>query len=121
MRSFSLSGFPSSAVAGQASSFTLTAFDAAGAPATGYRGTVHITSNDTKALLPADYTFTAADAGSHTFTATLNNINANGGANVAVTAVSELIVTTQVPVPEQPPPLHPANVDADAGAALSVT
>jgi hypothetical protein len=35
--------------------------------ATGYTGTVHFTSSDPGAALPADYTFTAADAGSHTF------------------------------------------------------
>jgi hypothetical protein len=32
-----------------------------------YRGTVHFTSTDAAATLPADYTFTAADAGRHTF------------------------------------------------------
>src|SRR5262249_14934909 len=32
-----------------------------------YRGTVHLTSTDGSATLPADYTFTAGDAGSHTF------------------------------------------------------
>jgi len=28
---------------------------------------------------------------------------------------------TQEPVPEHPPPLHPANVEPDAGAAVRVT
>ena len=32
---------------------------------------------------------------------------------VAVTVVSALIVTWQVPVPEQPPPLQPANVEPE--------
>jgi hypothetical protein len=40
--------------------------------------------------------------------------------NVAVTFVSAPIVTSQVPVPEQPPP-HPANVDPEAVVAMSVT
>ncbi len=35
---------------------------------TTYRGTVHFTSTDQNATLPADYTFTAGDNGSHTFT-----------------------------------------------------
>ena len=35
---------------------------------TGYRGTVHLTSTDSAATLPADYTFTAADNGDKTFT-----------------------------------------------------
>jgi hypothetical protein len=40
---------------------------------------------------------------------------------VAVTDVAAFIVTEQVPVPEQPPPLQPANVEPPAGAAVSVT
>src|SRR5207244_1328563 len=35
------------------------------------RGTIHFTSTDPQAILPSDYTFTAADAGSHTFSVTL--------------------------------------------------
>src|SRR5262249_6915553 len=66
---FGLSG-PSSAVRGDPYAFTLTAKDAYGNVATGYTGTVHVTSSDDRADLPADYTFTAADAGVHTFTAT---------------------------------------------------
>ena len=41
--------------------------------------------------------------------------------NVAVTAASALSVTMQVPVPLHPPPLHPANVESAAGAAVNVT
>jgi hypothetical protein len=32
-----------------------------------FRGTVHLTSSDPQATLPADYTFRAADHGVHTF------------------------------------------------------
>lgn len=41
--------------------------------------------------------------------------------NVAVTARSELIITVQVPVPEQPAPDQPANVELESGLAVSVT
>jgi hypothetical protein len=41
-------------------------------PATGYTGTVTFTSTDAVAYLPAQYTFTAADAGGHDFLTTLN-------------------------------------------------
>ena len=39
--------------------------------ATGYTGTVALSSSDGHAVLPADYTFTAADAGTHSFSVTL--------------------------------------------------
>jgi Fibronectin type III domain/Calcineurin-like phosphoesterase len=69
--SFAVTGLPTSIVAGVPLSFTVTARDVYGDAATGYRGTVHFTSSDSHALLPADYTFTAADSGVRTFTATL--------------------------------------------------
>ena len=68
---FNLTGYPSPTNAGLAGSFTLTARDAFGNLATGYTGTVHFTSSDGIASLPANYTFTSADAGVHTFNATL--------------------------------------------------
>ena len=58
---------PSSPTAGAAFSITVTARDATGNTAANYLGTVHFTSSDAQAVLPADYTFTAADAGVHTF------------------------------------------------------
>jgi hypothetical protein len=57
--------------AGEANTFTVTVVDAFGNVVTDYRGTVHLTSSDTAAYLPRDYTFTDADAGSHTFAAVL--------------------------------------------------
>jgi hypothetical protein len=47
----------------------VTATDAYGNRIQGYRGTVHFTSSDPKASLPPNYTFTAADAGTHVFVA----------------------------------------------------
>lgn len=46
---------------------------------TTYTGTVHFTSSDPAASLPADYTFTAADAGFHTFVVSLSTPNPSGG------------------------------------------
>jgi uncharacterized repeat protein (TIGR03803 family) len=68
---FRVSGFPSPTTAGLAGTLTVTALDANGNPVPSYQGTVHFTSSDPQAALPADYTFTAADQGVHTFTATL--------------------------------------------------
>ena len=45
-------------------SVTVTALDQYGNVATGYTGTVHFTSSDGQAVLPANYTFTAGDAAS---------------------------------------------------------
>jgi hypothetical protein len=41
-------------------------------------------------------------------------------ANVAVTLVAALMVTVQVPVPEQPPPDQPVNVEPASPSAASV-
>jgi hypothetical protein len=68
---FVLSGFPSPTTAGAAGTITVTALNADGSTDTGYTGTVHFTSSDPQAALPTDYTFTAADNGTHTFRATL--------------------------------------------------
>ena len=57
---------------------TVKAVDAFGNTVTGYTGTVHFSSTDTQADLPADYTFTAADAGVHTFTVGLKTATPNG-------------------------------------------
>jgi hypothetical protein len=70
-----LTGYPLSTTAGTPHNFTVTAFDAYGNVATGYRGTVSFSSSDLKAVLPAKYTFTSADKGTHTFTATLNTLD----------------------------------------------
>src|SRR5439155_13510479 len=68
---FLVYGFPSPVQGGTASSFTVVARDAYGRTVPGYTGAVHFTSTDLLATLPAHYTFTAADNGTHTFSATL--------------------------------------------------
>ena len=70
--SFAVSGFPSLTTAGTTGTFTVTTLDAYGNVASGYLGTVQFTSSDAQAVLPADYTFTAADQGVHTFTVALD-------------------------------------------------
>jgi hypothetical protein len=55
---------------------TVTATDANGNPLTSYTGTVDFGSLDLQAVLPANYTFTAADQGVHVFTLTLKTAHA---------------------------------------------
>jgi uncharacterized membrane protein YqgA involved in biofilm formation len=62
-----VSGLVSPYVAGAAHSVTVTAISGNGSTNTGYRGTIHFTSTDTHAVLPANYTFVAGDSGTHTF------------------------------------------------------
>jgi hypothetical protein len=62
-----VSGLDDPSAAGATQSVTLTAKDALNNTATGYTGTIHFTSTDGAATLPANYTFTGGDAGAHTF------------------------------------------------------
>jgi hypothetical protein len=85
-----VTGFLSPATAGTAGTFTVKITNADGTTDTGYTGTVHFTSSDPQAVLPSDYTFTAADQGEHTFTATLKtagsqSITATDTANGSIT------------------------------------
>jgi hypothetical protein len=80
--SFAVAGFPSPTTAGVAHTFTVTALNADGTVNTAYTGTVHFASNDLQAVLPANYTFTTADQGTHTFTATLKTA---GSRSITVT------------------------------------
>ncbi len=70
---FALSGHPSPVVAGSVNGFTVLATDPFGNRATGYTGSVGFTSSDPLVTagngLPTQYTFSAVDAGSHTFAA----------------------------------------------------
>ena len=67
---------PATARAGDATTVTVSAYDAYGNFSDNFLGTVHLTSSDSQALLPSDYTFTADDAGVHTFDVTLKTAGA---------------------------------------------
>jgi CSLREA domain-containing protein len=69
-----LTGFANGAIAGVAQTITVVASDTFGNAVPTYTGTIHFRSSDFQAVLPADYTFTAADAGVHTFLITLNTL-----------------------------------------------
>jgi hypothetical protein len=73
-----VSGFAATTTAGAVGTVTVTLKDPYGNIATGYVGTAHFTSSDPKAVLPANYTFTAADAriGKVTFKVIANLVGA---------------------------------------------
>jgi hypothetical protein len=77
-------------VAGAAVSITVTAREQNGSVKADYTGVVHFTSTDSQAALPADYLFTDADQGQHTFTVRLRTA---GEQSVAVATVIHPTVT----------------------------
>jgi hypothetical protein len=105
---FVFSNFSSSPTAGATLTFTATAQDGFGNVAP-YFGLVQFSSTDSQASLPGFYNFTLADAGSHTFTATLKTAGAQSitmadtsfsgiprgtlSLNVLPAAASSLVVT----------------------------
>jgi hypothetical protein len=109
-KTMTVAGFPSPTTAGVAGNFKVTLKDPYGNFATGYTGTVHFTSSDGKAALPANYTFTAADAGVHTFSAILKTAGTQaitatdttagltgteGGITVNPAAASQFVISAQ--------------------------
>ena len=97
--SLMVTGFPNPDTAGTAGNFTVTAYDLYGNVATGYTGTVHFTSSDPQASLPGNYMFAAADAGKHTFSATLKtagtqSITATDTASTSVTGTASATVAS---------------------------
>jgi len=119
---FSVSA-PANASAGTSFSVTVTALDASNQVDGGYTGTVRFASSDGLAALPSNYTFTAADHGSHTFTVTLDTA---GGQTVTATdtldgsvAGTSGSITTVAGVATHFSVSAPAN--AAAGAPIDVT
>ncbi len=110
---FAVSGYPAT-TAGFSNTFTVTVHDSIGQVATGYTGTVFFSSTDVQAGLPASYTFTAADAGVHTFSATFRTagtqtlwardsaglIGSEAGIAVSPAAFASLRVTTPIANPQ---------------------
>jgi hypothetical protein len=99
---------PGSATAGTPFTITVTALTAGNQLDALYSGTVQFTSSDGSAGLPADYTFTLADAGSHTFSVTLNTagsqtITATDQTTSSLTG-SAVVTVTKAAAPTPPPP-----------------
>ncbi|QRN99607.1 lamin tail domain-containing protein [Archangium violaceum] len=105
LASLGLSQVVSPVASGSPLSLEVSAIDAFGNAVTDYTGTLHFSSDDGADTLPADYTFTAADAGRHAFTNGIVLRKAGGArkvtvadkANAALTASLSLDVVAGAP------------------------
>ena len=86
-----VTGFPSPVTAGATENFDVTVKDSGGDTVTDYVGTVHFTSSDPLADLPADYAFVPGDAGTHSFSAAL--ATAGSGHTITATDVKDGSIT----------------------------
>jgi hypothetical protein len=120
---FVLSG-PAGATGGTAFTFTVTALDAGNSIATSYAGTIHFTSTDAGATLPADATLTS---GAGSFSATLQTA---GSQTITATDVASAITGTSsgitVTVPAAAPPsiakvFGPASIEVGEVSTLTFT
>lgn len=91
---FSVSTTTTTTTAGTSVSVTVTALDASNAVFNGYVGSVHFTSSDSTAILPANYTFTTSDKGVHTFTGVI--LKTAGAQTISLTDTSNSSVMGSV-------------------------
>jgi len=114
---------PGSATAGTPISVMVTAQDATNTTVPSYTGTVHFTSSDGQAILPADYTFVAGDNGVHTFSVTLGT---PGSQTVTATDAGNAISGTSSGITVSPGATNHFNVTGApasivAGNAFNIT
>ena len=94
-------GFPNPVPAGASDQFTVTVLDGSKKPFKGYHGTVHFTSSDPQAVLPADYTFGPDDGGAGTFKASLKTPGDHWikATDVALPSIASTQAVTVTPAP----------------------
>ncbi len=107
---------PAAGRAGDSLPLTVTAVDAYGNTATDYQGTVTFSSSDPQAQLPADYTFTGDDQGSHTFAVTLTT----AGDQTVTAADTQDATLTQTSDPITVAPADAAAFQISAPASATV-
>ena len=114
---------PASVTTGGAFTVTVTAKDAFGNVATGYTGTVHFTSSDGAAVLPANYTFVAGDNGVHQFSVTMNTTGPQS-ITATDTVTGSITGNTNTTVTSANPATHfsvSVPSSATAGSSFSIT
>ena len=73
-KTLAVTDFPTADAAGGTETVTVTAYDPYGNVATEYTGTVAFTSGDAQVQLPSNFSYRAADSGTHTFSITLETV-----------------------------------------------
>lgn len=116
---------PASETAGQSYSYTVTARAPDGTLASSYTGTVHFTSSDAQAVLPADYTFAAGDGGVHTFSVMLKSagnqtITATDATTGSITGVSGAI-SVVAPIAVQGVQINDGSIQRSAVTSITVS
>jgi hypothetical protein len=104
--------------AGTQFTFTLTAENPTGGVNTGYTGTVHFTSTDPNATLPANYTFTTSNAGTATFNATF--LSGGSEAIIATDTFNPNLTATSGPYTVTAPQIAVTVSASPLGASFSV-
>ena len=98
-QSLQISGLPATLAANAQTNIKVTAYDAYGNVASGYAGTVHFTTSDSQAILPANYTFTTSDSGAHTFSVMFStpgtqSLTATDTATASITGTGTISITS---------------------------
>jgi uncharacterized delta-60 repeat protein len=117
-KNFTVAGFPDPSIAGEPGNFTVTAKDPYGNIASTYAGTIHFTSSDTKALLPANSTLSH---GTGTFSASFltpgtQTLTATDTVNNTITGSETGLVIN----PNQPPVANPDSYGLYVNGSLDV-
>jgi hypothetical protein len=102
-----------SSTAGEPLNVTANALAAGGNPAATFTDTVHFTSSDALAVLPADYTYVPADNGSHVFSLTLKT---SGPQTLTVTDTDNVSVTASQTVVDAPASASASAIGVAAGS-----
>jgi hypothetical protein len=113
---------PTTATAGASFSITVTAENSTGGTLANFTGTIHFSSSDPQATLPANYKFVSGDHGVHTFTGVILNklglqvISVNSTSNAAFSGSAAVQVN---PAAASPTPDARAATTADTAAATA--
>jgi len=113
---------PGPVTASQTFTMNVTAEDNSSFAVTGYGGTVHFTSSDATAVLPADYTFTETDQGFHAFSGLV--LHKAGTPSITITDVDTSVassVNIQVNPAAMSGFLLTTPASTTAGSAFSIT